>query len=826
MGFPFLRLTSLALCISLALPVLAQKNLSGAIEIRKSLDRLNTLGSVLMIAAHPDDENTALIAYYARGRNMRTGYLSLTRGEGGQNLIGPEQGDKIGVIRTQELLSARKIDGGEQMFGRMVDFGFSKTAEETIGKWGRENILADIVWSIRRFRPDVIILRFSGTPRDGHGQHQTSAILAKEAFSMASDPAKFPDQLKYVEPWQAKRMYFNLFAFLPEHEKENDKVSGTIIQDYGEFDPVLGYSYTEIAGMSRSQHRSQGMGAGERKGSSRNHLLLLAGDRAKTDPFEDIDTTWKRVELPKAGELLEKARKEFVDTDPTTIVPLLLEARALVAPLKDLWSKAKLKEIDETIALCTGLWIDASAEKAEGVPGSTVQVFLNAISRSKLPVSLAEPSLTLNPNQMATHQIDWRIPNDQPISQPYWLRKAKDGVLYRVPSQELVGLPENPPDSVIHVKAVVLGKEILLDRPVHYRYVDRADGELVRPFVVVPAVGVMLNEKVLLFPSPAPRPIEVTLTAKVPKASGSVSLKIPEGWKAEPASVPFSTSEINEQVALKFTVTPGKDAAKGIVKAIATMNGTTYSNGIDAIRYPHIPPQTLFPPAIADLIPLDVKILSKRIGYFMGAGDDVPGSLREMGCIVTMLSGDDLAHGDLSQFDAIVLGVRTFNTKPELKANFQRLSDYVTHGGTVVAQYNVADNRFFGGNQGLGSKLGPLPLKIGNGRVVDETAEVEAINPSDPTLNQPNKITAKDWDGWIQERGLYFATEWDPKYQPLFRMKDPGEKPQDGSTLILRQGKGAYIYTSLAFFRELPAGVPGAYRLFANFLSASKTNPQ
>lgn len=823
MGFPFLRSFALFTSLLVAISAIAQRDLSGAANIRKALDRLNTLGSVLMIAAHPDDENTALIAYYARGRNMRTGYLSLTRGEGGQNLIGPEQGDKIGVIRTQELLAARKIDGGEQLFGRMVDFGFSKTADETIGKWGREEILSDIVWSIRRFRPDVIILRFSGTTRDGHGQHQTSAILGKEAFAMAVDPSKFPEQLKYVEPWQAKRMYFNLFAFRLEQERENDKVPGTIVQDYGQFDPVLGYSYTEIAGMSRSQHRSQAMGSEERKGSSRNHLLLLAGDRAEKDLFDGIDTTWNRVGLPKAGELLHKAQQDFQDTDPTTIIPTLLEARELVAQKSDSWSKLKLKEIDETIALCAGLWIDASAERAEVVPGSSIKISLNAINRSKIPISLVEPALELDFNRMATFTIDWAVPADQPLSQPYWLREPKDGTRYRVAQKELLGQPENLAPYTVHVKALVNGKEIVLERPVHNRYVDRGEGELVRPVAVIPPIAVSLNEKVLLFPSSAAKPVEITLVAKARSAKGTISLDLPSGWKSEPALMNFDLGDVNDQVSLRFAITPPLNAKRGEVKAVVSMNGKAYSNGIDVIRYPHIPPQTLFPLAMAELVPLDVKILSKRIGYFMGAGDDIPNSLREMACDVTMLSGGDLAHADLSQFDAIVLGVRAYNTKPELRANYQRLMDYVAGGGTLIAQYNVADNRFWSGTQTMGSKLGPLPFKVANGRVVDETAAVEYIDPANPLLHQPNEIKPTDWNDWIQERGLYFASQWDPKYQPLFRMKDQGEQPQDGSTLVIRHGKGTYIYTSLAFFRQLPAGVPGAYRLFANFLSASKT---
>ncbi|MCX6595820.1 MAG: PIG-L family deacetylase [Acidobacteria bacterium] len=810
-------------CLTSAL--FAQKNLSGTAEIKKSLDKLNTLGSVLMIAAHPDDENTSLITYFARGRNLRTGYLALTRGEGGQNLIGSEQGDKIGIIRTQELLAARRVDGGEQFFSRMIDFGFSKNAQETIGNWGRDEVLRDIVWTIRKFQPDVILLRFSGTPRDGHGHHQTSALLGKEAFALAADPTKYADQLKFVQPWQAKRLYFNLFNFMPGMDAENEKVPDTLVVDTGDFDPVLGYSYNEIAGMSRSQHRSQGMGSPERKGSSRNHLLLIAGDKASKDMFDGVEMTWARVPGGAAiGTLLDRARREFKAEDPSTIVPVLLEARGLLASKTDAWSKLKLKELDETIGLAAGLWIDASAEKPEVVPGTTVKVTVSAIVRSKVPVTLKSSKFAtakLESNKVSSLIYDWAIPQDQPLSQPYWLREAKDWPRYRIPKPELLGQPQNAADEIVEIDAEVAGKPIHLTRPVHNRYVDRADGELVRPVVVVPAVAAELSQRVLLFPTATPRTIEVTLTGKIAKASGDVVLRTPTGWKAEPASVPFTLGDANEQLTVKFTLTPAAGAQRGELKAIARVGGRELANGIDVIRYPHIPPQTLFPPSTAEVTPLDVKILSKKVGYVMGAGDEVPDSLRQLGCEVTLLSTDDIARGDLAKYDAIVTGVRAYNTRPELRANQQRLMQFVEQGGTMIVQYNVADNRFWSGNQSLGSKLGPYSIETGGGRVTDENAAVEAMVDS-PLLKSPNAITSDDWKGWVQERGLYFASKWDPKYQALFRMKDPGEAPQDGSTLVANYGKGTYIFSTLAWFRQLPAGVPGAYRIFANFLSASK----
>lgn len=818
-----LSLRVAALTALLALSSFAQRDLAGSAAARKSIDRLATLGSILMIAAHPDDENTALIAYFARGRAMRTGYLSLTRGEGGQNLIGAEQGDKIGIIRTQELLAARAMDGGEQFFSRKIDFGFSKNADETIARWGRDSVLADIVWTIRKFQPDVIVLRFSGTPRDGHGHHQTSALLGRDAFAAAADPAKFPEQLKYVEPWQAKRLFFNLFAFTPEMEAENEKVPGTVTLDFGEFDPVLGVSYTEIAGISRSQHRSQGMGSPERKGSSRNHLLPLAGDKASKDPFDGIDTTWNRVENgAPIAKILDRVRAEFRDTNPAVSVPLLIEARKLIAPRTDAWSKRKLKEVDETIALCQGLWIDASAERPEIVAGSDVKISLNAINRSKAPVEILNYPLKLEPNRMASHVIDWHVPKDQQITQPYWLVRPKKDASYTILDETLLGLPENPPVYPLEIRAKVQGEEIVLHRAVHNRYVDRVDGEKVRPIAVVPPIAVSLSQPLLLFTSPEPKTIEVTVTAKIPKAAATLVVQPTAGWKVDPPHRDFSLAQVNDQVTLKFTVSPDGAKTPGKLHAMAMFEGGALDRGIDVIRYPHIPPQTLFPPAFTDLIPIDVRNVSKRIGYVMGAGDDVPDSLRELGSEVTFLTADDIARGDLSRFDAIVTGVRAFNVRPELRANHARFMDYISGGGTMIVQYNVADNRFWGGNQTLGGNLGPYPLQVGPGRVTDEQAAVEYIDPANPILKFPNILTAKDWDGWIQERGLYFPNKWDSHYQPLFRMRDPGEEPQEGSTLVARHGKGVWIYTSLAFFRQLPAGVPGAYRIFANLLAAAK----
>ena len=800
----------------------AQRQLSGAAETRLALERLGVTASVMMIGAHPDDENTALLAYFARGRKVRTAYLSLTRGEGGQNLIGSEQGDALGVIRTQELLAARKIDGAEQFFTRAIDFGFTKTPQETFEKWGREKILSDVVWVIRRFQPDVIVLRFSGTPRDGHGQHQASAILGREAFSAASDPNRFPEQLKWVKPWQAKRLMWNAFAFTRQQEKEAEQMKNKIEVDLGQYDPVLGYSYGEIAGMSRSMHKSQGMGTFERKGSQKNYLVTVAGDAAVHDVFDGIDTGWSRIAGGAAvGRILNEACERFDDEHPEKVVPLLLDARAKMAELHQPLVERKRKDLDEAVALASGLWLESTADKYEALPGGSFKITRTAIDRGTVPMQW--DGKPLPENAPVTNVEVVAIPASEPYSQPYWLREPKQGDTYTVTNQLLIGLPENPPVIDSKFRIQIEGQQIEYSRPAVYRWADRVLGERERPLVVVPPVAVDAPDKAMLFPNGSARNIEIEVKATVAAASGELNVAAPEGWKIEPNSRPFQISDAGQESVLTFRVIPPDSDARGSLRASAAVAGQTVSVGMEVIDYPHIPPQALFPRAATNLVRADVRVLTKRIGYIMGAGDEVPDSLRQLGVDVTLLSPDDLARADLTRYDAIVTGVRAYNTRPDLRANEQRLLDYIQNGGTVVVQYNTTE----GGPGGGGATpalahIGPYPLTIGRDRVTVETAPVKFVDAASPLLHRPNEITERDFEGWIQERGLYFASQWDPHYHALFEMNDPGEKPLPGSTLWTQFGKGAYVFTGLSFFRELPAGVPGAYRLFANFLSAGK----
>ena len=791
----------------------------------------------MMIGAHPDDENTALLAYFSRGLHMRTAYLSLTRGEGGQNLIGSEQGDELGIIRTEELLAARGIDGGEQFFTRAIDFGFSKTADETFTKWPREKVLGDVVWNIRRFRPDVIVLRFSGTPRDGHGQHQASAILGKEAFSAASDPSRFPEQLPWVQCWQAKRLMWNTFAFTAEQQKEEAAIKDKLSVDLGKYSPELGYSYAEIAGMSRSQHRSQGMGAGEPKGSTKNYLVTIAGDRATKSVFEGIDTSWSRV--PGGAEIapiMQRARDSFTGRKAETLLPLLVEARTKVAALKDPIAERKLHEIDETIGLLAGLWLDAAADKYAATPGSPLKISITALARVAVQATLTGvrltgmegiPQLDLAPatlvyNEPSRYSLTVPVPQTESYSQPYWLAEPKDAALYAVRDPRLIGLPENAPVLEAHFRVRIAGAEIEITRPVEHRYIDHIYGEHLRPLAIVPAVGVTIPEQALVFASAGPRKINVFVKANIAKASGDVYLDAPSGWYIEPATRHFDLATVDEQSTASFTITPPSSDARGELRAVATIGGRKISTSTEVIEYPHIPAQTIFPASQAKLVRASIVTLSKNIGYIAGAGDEVPSALRQIGCEVTLLSPDDLVRADLSKYDAIVTGVRAFNTRADLRANYQRLFDYAQNGGTVVVQYNVMEGGPFGGNPALLDHVGPYPIKVSRDRVTVEEAPVTFPNPQVAVLHAPNEITARDFEGWVQERGLYFASEWDPKYESVLETHDPGEQPMPGGMLYTRYGKGIYIFSAYSWFRELPAGVPGAFRIFANMLSAAK----
>ena len=840
----------LALCSSLLLRAQTPERLSAS-EIQLALEKLNVLGSVLYLAAHPDDENQVVIGYMSQTRLMRTGYLSLTRGDGGQNLIGPEIRDLLGVVRTQELLQARSVDGSYQFFTRAIDFGYSKTAEETLELWDKQKILSDVVWVIRQFRPDVIITRFPPDERAGHGHHTTSALLAAEAFDLAGDSTQFTDQLRYVQPWQPTRLVFNDFQWFTPQLDSLSTVNDSIMKmNVGVYNALLGQSVTEIAAQSRSQHQSQGFGSTGSRGTTYEYFRHVKGEMAQQDILEGIDTTWSRVPGGEAvGKLITQAIQTFNPAHPATILPILVQTSVALNDLPDsYWKRVKRDELNRVIQACLGLYLEVRAgtnaltrrrsrnepEKKPGIdefsatPGDTIILNVEAINRSDISVVLDTVSflplaqdttvrLALANNVDTAFALKVVLPADMPYTTPYWLREPNDGFTFQVDDPLLIGQAKSPPAVEARFSLQVAGEPLTLTTPVVYKENNPRGGEQSRPFVIVPPVSVEVPQNVHVFANDAPQPVMVTVAAERSALSGQVRLSLPDGWSAEPIAQEFSLPLKGQSANFTFRVTPSTEQSVGKVTAVAELKGddsNTYQQRLVTIAYEHIPTQTLLLPATAQLVKLDIRKEGQNIGYIMGAGDEVPKALEQIGYQVTLLSENDLDN--LSRFDAIMVGIRAYNTVGWLRYRNDRLLQYVKDGGTLVVQYNT-NSRL------VTDTFAPYPLKLSRDRVTDETAEVHFLQPQHPVLNTPNKIAEADFQGWVQERGLYFPEEWDEAYTPILSMTDPGEKEaQKGSLLVAPYGKGYYIYTGLSFFRELPAGVPGAYRLLTNLLSIGK----
>lgn len=791
-------------------------------ELQLALEKLNVLGSVLYIGAHPDDENTGLIAYWAKGKKYRTAYLSLTRGDGGQNLIGSEKGSEIGIIRTQELLQARNIDGGEQYFTRAIDFGFSKSPEESLNIWGKQDVLSDMVWVIRKFKPDIIVTRFPPGGNGGHGHHTASAALALEAFNDAADPNKFPEQLKYISPWKTKSIFWNNFRPSPE------EVKNLINSDIGEYNSLLGKSYTEIASESRSMHKSQGFGVSAFRGSRIEYFKLVAGNEAKNDIFDGINTTWDRIEKSKTlSYKIESVIKSFNPDNPSASLEALINVYNDMNKLdNNYWIEVKKKELLSIIQSCAGLWLEAISSDYSVSPGDSIKVKTTLLNRSssKLIVEKIEfPSIPLksivnkdlNNNQPVTIESSFKIPESYPISQPYWLKEEPSKGLFKVPEQQMIGLAENPTSIPVKIYINYNGTTLDYTTPLLYRWNDRVNGESYRPIEIRPVVTVNPTNKVSIFPDDKPKEIQIKLKANSSDISGIVNFMTDNNWKISPASIPFSIKNKYDELTVTFNITPPENPGVANLKIELNINGNTYNKSIVEISYPHIKRQVYFPVSDIKLVKLDVKKINSNIAYIMGSGDEIPDCLRDMGYNVTILNDDMLDKIDLSQFDAVIAGIRSYNTRERIKYDQPRLMEYVKNGGTYIVQYNIPS--------GLQTEnIGPYPIKLGNDRITDEESSVSFIKPENQLLNFPNKITQNDFEGWIQERGLYFADNWDDKYEPMLSGHDPNEKDLNGGMLFTHYGKGIFIFSGYAWFRQLPSGIPGAYRIFVNMISAGK----
>lgn len=797
--------------------------------ILRAIERLSVVGSVLYVAAHPDDENTRLLVWLEQGQKVRAGYLSLTRGEGGQNLIGPEQAPMLGVIRTQELLAARGVDGALQLFGRERDFGYSKSADETLRIWGHDEALADVVWAIRRFRPDVIVTRFSPDDHDTHGHHTASAMLAVEAFAAAADPARFPDHQKLVQPWQAKRVVWNRGVW---RDTKPEELAGFTPVDVGGYDPVLGVSWGEVAARARSMHKSQGFGASPQRGPAMEYFKVLAGEPMQSSPFDGVDLGWSRVRgSERLRELLGRARAELRVDDPAASITTLLEARDALERLPDNpFKELKLAEIDRVIVACSGLFADATAAEPSTLAGGSLKLKVTVLNRSGahpvLKVMRVAGETVRVDKPLATHQPlvlepTVTVPAATPLANPYWLDAEPAAGRWTVREQALVGLPELPPSLVVELVLEIGKRQVVVRRPVVHAWTDPVFGERRRPLEVLPPVTLAVREGQLVFADGNPRELRVRLRASRAAVAGTLRPEAPAEFSLDPASARFDLAEGGAEQELTFRVKPrarpaGDGAAiQGELRFVADVGGAALPlREVIRADYAHIPIQTTLPLAAVRVSRFDLERGITRVGYVPGAGDDVPAALRVAGYEVVILSGEALAAEPLERFEAIVLGVRAFNTNPRLAPLHDRLMRYVEGGGTLLVQYNTQNwmSRVAG-------SMGPWPLALSQERVTDETAAVHRLLPDHPVFKTPNRIVDRDFDGWVQERGLYFAGTWDDRYQTPIGMHDPGEPERQGSVVIARHGKGTFVYTGLSFFRQLPAGVSGAYRLFANLLA-------
>jgi LmbE family N-acetylglucosaminyl deacetylase len=811
-------------------------------DIYLRLKKLNVLGSVLYVAAHPDDENSRLIAYMAKGRLYRTGYLSMTRGDGGQNLIGDEQGVELGLIRTQEMMAARRVDGADQFFTRAYDFGFSKSTEEALKTWDHEKILSDVVWVIRKFQPDVIITRFPPDSRAGHGHHSASAVLAHEAFDAAADPSRFPEQLKDgVKPWKAKRLLWNSFNFGPGANTTSDDQMKI---DVGGFNPILGKSYGELAAISRTNHKSQGAALTPARGESMDYFTLVAGDPAHGDPMEGVATDWSRVEGgEKITAMVDEVVKDFDLMAPEKSVHGLVMLYDKIAQLPDgYWVGKKLQEIRELIADCSGLWLEAVVRAPYAVRGDSLSITFAMNDRLGADITVnsvkvsAPWSMVADYRVLAGHpdgklfradldtNLNQKLEPDKnffftrsvfvsprkPLTQPYWLTEPMSPGHFNVWPQWLIGNPQVDPAYEVYFRLTVDHEEIGFMRPVQYKYTDPVKGELYEPLTVLPRATAQFDPELLVFGDGEKKEFSAAVQDRTGHGRPPVL-----GLTPAPA---LSIQGVGGGAAGDPSWM-AKPAAQGT--AVVSVDGIFDENGhkdtaeeLTTISYEHIPRIDYFKPATEKFMIADIKTSGHRIGYIEGAGDKVPEALRQMGYEVVTLRERDLASATyLQQFDAIIAGVRAYDVRPWLAGRHGVLMEYVKDGGNFIVQYNRGD---------LGqmkTTIGPYPFAVSNIRVTDETAKVNFPLPDHKVLHFPNTITDDDFSGWIQERGIYFAGQVDTAYKEVLSMADPGESEQKGSLIIANYGKGVFVYTGLVFFRELPAGVPGAYRLMANIIA-------
>ncbi|MFT4600332.1 MAG: LmbE family N-acetylglucosaminyl deacetylase [Arenicella sp.] len=812
-----MRILITLLLLNLSLTGFSNKSAS---ELYLDLQKLHSFRRVLYIAAHPDDENTRALAWFSLGEKAETAYLSLTRGDGGQNLIGDELSEKLGVLRTQELLSARSFDGANQYFSRAVDFGYSKSASESLEKWGEAEILSDVVRIIREFKPDVIITRFPPDKRAGHGHHTASALLAIEAFSKAADKNYEPNQVAQFGTWQATSLYWNTSYWwnkeIVDSAKGNDDY---MVADIGGYNPQLGMSYNEIGTLARSEHKCQGFGAVVERGERIEYFQHLEGLKLKESFFEKNDKTWASEVNENTDKLFEELLASFDFVNPENNVPYLLNIQEELNKMKESSLKSeKLKRCNRLIQDCLGLYLEVVSSDYSFISGEVVKLKFNAINRSNQKVQLS----TISINGAKVKSKSAQLEGNKELSEefeftpktilggPYWLRNDF-GDVFNVDNDSELGSAEALPSLTTSISLTINDKSVVIDLPVEYKWRVPDFGEKRRDLVCTPRFTANFDQKITLVKPGESKKIKVKIHSFANELNETLNISGPKGWTITPSSVPFDISGKHEEKWLEFEVTSSDESIDGNLNLTNGLGEIIQS--YQEIAYDHIPTQTLINPSKIKCIKLDAAINKGKVAYITGVVDAVPAAISELGFDVEELTISDLATANLSDYQTILIGIRAYNVHEGLMNYNTKLYEYVEAGGNLIMQYNTASRAI------RDEEFGPYPFKLSRNRVTEEDAEVSFLNKKHPILNSPNKLSKDDFEGWVQERGLYFASDWSSEYEALFSWHDIGEDPQEGALIVAKHGKGQFVYTGISFFRELPNGVVGAYRLFANLLS-------
>ena len=800
-------------------------NFYSSSNISSMLEKLDVFGKVLYVAAHPDDENTRLIAYLANEKKYETAYLSATRGGGGQNFLGTHLKDNLGLIRTQELLEARKIDGGQQFFTSAVDFGYSKEPVETLNFWNEEKILSDFVWIIRKFRPDIIITRFNQTPYITHGHHTASTILAEKAFNLSGDPDAFPEQLKYVKTWQSQRLLWNTSRrFFNLKEEDIEKM---LKIDVGVYNNKIGKSYNEIASESRSMHKSQAFGALRRRGSEEELIVYSQGKKAENDIMEGVITSWDRVKPnDELKSYLKKAKDSFNINKPYEIIDYLsLAHRELNRVIDRDWRVIKKNEIKNLIKASSGLFFEALSNVELASNGEEIKIKFDIINRSPYPIKLEKIQLdkteyiindSLENNKLLSVEKNFKISTESKVSEKYWLKNPSEFGSYNIDDQRLIGDPDNQPTLEAKFVFRINGQQISYNSPIIYKINSPINGDEYRPFNIGKPIYLNPLNNLEYYVNTNKKKLKVEVISGANDVKARIYLEVSDGTKVEPEFYDIEFKNKDERKTLSFDVTlPGNKNSINKVSYKAKVEGDILSRGIDKIIYSHISHQTRFPKSDVSLIKFNLNIKAKNIAYLMGSGDKVPESLSLVGYNVDLFEKKDINAEKLKNYDALIIGVRAFNSDKSLFDIKPQLMNFMESGGNVIVQYNTSRNLDV-------NKFSPYSFQLSRNRVSQENAPVRIINSKHPALNYPNKITLDDFNGWVQERGLYFPNSWSQEYETIISSNDEGEKPNNGGILISKVGEGYFVYTSYSWFRQLPAGVSGAYKIFSNLISLGK----